>query len=183
MELKRGIRVEAGKVRGTIFGGPFRQYVPGTRRLIGVKMAAEIDHPHDVSVPTEDFSVPDPDDLTQGIMDAFTALSEGSDVYVGCMGGVGRTGLFMSVLFRAVCEYNDTSIAPVPYVRKHYNAHAVETTHQRQYVTTFNVQPLVEYLMKLNEPTVVIREVEVKVVEYRERGVFGSIAHFWGLVK
>ena len=150
MELNKGIAVEAGRVVGTVFGGPYVKYRKGTRRLIGIKMAAEINHPHEVSVPTEDFSVPNPTDLSNGIKAAFDAMANGKDVYVGCMGGVGRTGLFMSVLVKAVNEYKGLTGDPIMHVRKHYNMHAVETQGQRNYVTTFDVTPLIKHLKDLN---------------------------------
>lgn len=156
MELRSGIPVSAGCVQGFVFGGPFKKYVPGTRRLIGVKMAAEISHPHEVSIPTHDFSVPDAEDLTEGIIESLTCIKEGNDVYVGCMGGIGRTGLFMGVLSKALAEYNgEEEFDPVTYVRANYKGHAIETQEQMAFVRGFDVGPIVLHLIRLNEPQVV----------------------------
>src|SRR3546814_6948484 len=50
------------------------------------------------SVPTRDFSVPDKAELRDGLFDTFEMMVSGhaEDMYVGCMGGTGRTGLFMA---------------------------------------------------------------------------------------
>lgn len=170
MELSKGIVVKAGKVHGTVFGGPFKRYEPKTRRLVGIKMAVEIDHPHDVSVPTVDFSVPDPGDLTKGIKAAFDSMADGNDIYVGCMGGIGRTGLFMAVMVRALGSYEKNEVDPVTYVRKYYNAHAVETPEQKEYVETFDIKPLVQHLKKLN--------VRQKTV-YRTLSVWESLVRYF----
>lgn len=156
MELNKGFSLEAGKIHGTIFGGPFRKFDPTERRLVGVKMAKEIDHPHDISIPTEDYSVPCPKDLLEGILEAIDSMNDGNDIYVGCMGGIGRTGLFMAVIYRAFAEYNGGNHLPgIQFVRKHYNPHAVETAEQMRYVSLFDVSPIVRHLTTLNSPAVV----------------------------
>lgn len=152
MDLKYGIRVDVkGQLpfRARVFGGPFVNFDVEERRLVGVKMAAEIDHPHNISIPTQDFSVPEPDIMLEGMIKAIRAMREGNDLYVGCMGGVGRTGLFMAILVKACLvnagEYGDP-IAPILHVRSYYNPHAVETVGQREYVQNFDVTPLLRYI-------------------------------------
>lgn len=173
MELSKGIPVRFGNVVGFVYGGPFRKYVPGTRRLVGVKMAAEINHPHEISIPTEDFSVPDVKDMQIGMQQAITALISGNDIYAGCMGGIGRTGLFMGCMAKLVRDYNRHSKGvpvpsdPVVYVRTHYMGHAIETEEQQDYVRTFDTAPLITYLDFMLAPTEVPVEVPVEVVVER----------------
>ena len=53
---------------------------------------------------------------------------------MGCMGGIGRTGLMLSLLAKAFGVED-----PVAYVRKHYYSHAVETKEQRQFIADFAI--------------------------------------------
>lgn len=174
--------VQFGPIKATVFGGPFRDYVPGQRRLVSVKMAEEINHPHDISVPTEDFSVPSMKDMHDGIAKALQAILDGNDLYVGCMGGTGRTGLFMACLAKVMDAFNGqelnmaetrkfhTEIPAVAYVRKHYKPHAVETAEQMRYVLNFDTSVHVRELADklVPAPREVIREVE-KVVEVEKK--------------
>lgn len=179
MNLSRGILVSVGPLKGHIFGGPFRKYEPGTRRLIGIKMAVEIDHPHDFAVDTEDFSVPEVSDMQDGLIAALASLAEGSDVYVGCMGGIGRTGLFMGCMVKFMQDYAAKTGGPIPCidpvanVRSQYNPHAIETREQQDYVRTFDTAPVISYFETLTAPVVVV---ETKV-EYLTP--FEAIARWW----
>lgn len=125
-----------------IIGGPFDAYRPGENGDFGVCVRAER-VPRamaDLVVPIIDFSVPDPSlrDLVENTVErAIVAAMEGKRVYVGCMGGWGRTGLFLALLAKA-CGKED----PVGYVRKHYTPHAVETYDQVRYVAAFDVSRL-----------------------------------------
>lgn len=112
----------------TVSGGPSieaRNYPS----MVFVKMAAELNYPCDVSIPTRDFCVPDADDLNKGLVTAVDAILSGAPLYVGCMAGRGRTGLFLAVLARAFGVEN-----PVEYVRENYYPHAVETVDQYAFV-------------------------------------------------
>lgn len=172
MELLKGIPVRFGDLVGFVYGGPFRKYQQGTRRLVGVKMAAEIDHPHEINIPTEDFCVPDVQAMQGGMAQAIIALHCGNDIYAGCMGGIGRTGLFMGCMAKLMNDYakNDSQKSvpcdPVKYVRSNYMGHAIETQEQQDYVRTFDTRPLIALLDGLLEPEVI----EVPVVE--EKVVF-----------
>lgn len=155
MKLVLGMPVKFGPLKGMIYGGPFKEYVPGTRRLVGVKMAAEINHPHDISIPTEDFSIPDECDMKVGINLALKALVEGNDIYAGCMGGIGRTGLFMGCMAKLMADWHlmtgehwlDPDLFdPVKYVRHYYKAHAIETQEQQAFVRGFDTAPGLAYL-------------------------------------
>lgn len=143
MVLGAGMPVKFGSVHATVFGGPFKEYIPKQRRLIGVKMAAEIDHPHEVSIPTHDFSIPREADMLAGLTWAVEAIFDGNDIYAGCMGGVGRTGLFMGCMAKLMIDTGDLLESdPVMYVRKHYKAHAIETEEQKEFVRNFDTRAL-----------------------------------------
>jgi hypothetical protein len=132
-----------------VFGGPFRK-IP--EYMFGVKMAVEISQHCDVNVPTRDFDVPKISDLQKGIVQALMAVMNGEQVYVGCMGGIGRTGLFLAALAKVQIEYRRAKHRkgrgddPVLYVRQHFIPHAVETQQQKDYIDNFDVSDIVEWL-------------------------------------
>ena len=115
----------------TVAGGPYMAKPAG---YIGVKMAKEINAPCEVSIPTADFNVPDPKLMARGLDEAVNRILLGQPLYVGCMGGIGRTGLFLAILAKAFGVKD-----PVRYVRANYIPHAVETTQQMRYVFDFQV--------------------------------------------
>lgn len=117
----------------TVFGGP---YVEVPEDMFGVKMAAEIRHPHDVSIPTRDFSTPPVEALDSGLLKVLDAMGRGEPVYVGCMAGRGRTGLFLAVLSKVFGIPH-----PVKYVRENYYRHAVETDGQYSFVERYEPSP------------------------------------------
>lgn len=172
MKLDKGIPVEVGPIKGKVFGGRFKLYEQGTRRLVGVKMAAEIDHPCEISIPTEDFSIPEEEAMVTGIILALSAMKDGHDVYAGCMGGIGRTGLFMGVMAKVMFDYEARQIHsnlqpvadPVMFVRKHYIPHAIETQEQQDYVRTFDTTEILDWIEQATAPKVIEKEV-VKTVE------------------
>jgi protein-tyrosine phosphatase len=65
---------------------------------------------------------------------ATQALAEGCDVYCGCAGGIGRTGIFLAVLAAA---YRPTEKDPITFVRNKYDSHAIETVSQEAWVYDF----------------------------------------------
>jgi hypothetical protein len=133
----------------TVYGGPYKQ-VP--EFFWGVKMAEEINHPHMVAVDTRDFSVPKESDLKKGIVRALMAMINEEDVYAGCMGGIGRTGIFLAALAKVQIEYRKSKHRagrgddPVLYVRKHFIPHAVETKQQEEFIANLDVSDIVEWL-------------------------------------
>lgn len=125
----------------TLAGGPF---VLRTADHFGVCLL-EREHPgSDVWLPIDDFSVPRSTAATTDALKAtLTALLEGQKVWVGCMGGFGRTGLFLALLARAAgCE------TPIAHVRETYCKRAVETREQEQYVELFPLDGLDWWLLK-----------------------------------
>lgn len=132
-----------------VTGGPFMD-CPKTMK--GVKMAKEIRQKCAVDIPTEDFSTPDPKVLEKGLVQAVDLILAGEPLYVGCMGGKGRTGLFMAVLVKAFGVKK-----PVEYVRAHYYAHAVETRDQYRFVEDFPISLRVRRNIRLARWTAWLR--------------------------
>ena len=127
----------------TITGGPYNCY-PGRDKAFGVCVRAEnTDHVHkDAWLPIVDFKVPtNPETVLKVLKQALGAALEGRPVYVGCMGGWGRTGLFLALLAKAAGIEN-----PIEYVRSHYTPHAVETAAQERYVEEFDVSSIKVWL-------------------------------------
>ena len=124
-----------------VTGGPFVNCPPS---MVGVKMAKEIRRACVVDIPTDDYSTPDPLVLERGLGKAVEYLLAGKPVYVGCMGGKGRTGLFLAVLAKAFGIKD-----PVEYIRANYYAHAVETTEQYDFVTDFPISLAIRRRIRL----------------------------------
>ena len=112
-----------------VWGGPFPECPPD---MVGVKMAKEIRKPCSIDIPTPDFSVPSKEILDAGLAETVDAILKRRPVYVGCMAGRGRTGLFLAILAKTFGIEN-----PVEYVRQHYFPHAVETDGQYKFVTSY----------------------------------------------
>ncbi|MGZ7140838.1 phosphatase domain-containing putative toxin, partial [Streptococcus pyogenes] len=74
--------------------------------------AAEINAACSVDIPTRDFSIPNTTLMTDGLRQALALVLSGQPVYAGCMGGIGRTGLFLAILAKAWGIDN-----PVQFVR------------------------------------------------------------------
>jgi len=118
-----------------VFGGP---YMARPSDKFGVKMAEEINLPFDVSVPTEDYSVPNVEQLRRGLIKTMVAMHKGEAIYVGCLGGIGRTGLFIACLVKVMYPH----LEPVQFTRLEYLSHAVETKQQMDYVEKLNVDDI-----------------------------------------
>lgn len=87
----------------------------------------------DMYVPVRDFSVPSSPSLFE---DAFEELfQDGRTVYVGCWGGIGRTGLFMACLLKYLGHAD-----PLGEVREKHHPHAVETEGQLDFLEKFPVR-------------------------------------------
>ncbi|MDH5184906.1 MAG: protein-tyrosine phosphatase family protein [Gammaproteobacteria bacterium] len=123
-----------------IYGGP---YPNKPSDIFGVKMAVEIDLPCDVDIPTMDFSTPNVDVMRAGVIKAIDHLLLHRELYVGCMGGIGRTGLFMACLIKEmsrrglVAGGTEDTDDIVFWIRESYNPYAVETKQQYDYITDF----------------------------------------------
>lgn len=121
----------------TIHGGPFRRYKASMGpNTFGVNLKAEEPgQGEQMYLPIQDYSVPEDIAKTTATVHALLdAMMHGMDVYVGCMGGWGRTGLILSLVAKALGEPD-----PVAYVRANYTPHAVETAGQKAFVAEFDV--------------------------------------------
>lgn len=58
-------------------------------------------------------------------------LHDGKNIHVGCIGGHGRTGLFLAAL---VSLHEDVTDDPIGYVRKHHCKKAVESKSQMKFL-------------------------------------------------
>lgn len=134
IKLNLGIKGALKSVE--IIGGPFDQF-PGRNKAFGVAVRAEriSAGQADVHLPIRDFDVPRSADTVElALLAAFRAALLNRPVWVGCMGGWGRTGLFLALMAKvAGCA------EPVDFVRKEYTPRAVETREQLAYVQAFDV--------------------------------------------
>ena len=122
----------------TVVGGPYGACPEGVFGVCLLEAGPRADQSCAVHLPIEDFSVPaDAARVTRALEQTLGQLVRGRKVYVGCAGGWGRTGLFLSLLAKVAGEAE-----PVAYVRRHYSPRAVETEQQRAYVEQFPVQAL-----------------------------------------
>lgn len=140
-----GVRTPWGIV--PLAGGPYLDK-PDDPNYFGIKVAAEIDRPYSVKIDIEDFQIPaSPGEVELALLSALAAARMGSIPYVGCMGGMGRTGTILGIMVKALTRAARPRILgvplgrvpdPVDYVREHYNPHACETGAQQQYVRGFD---------------------------------------------
>lgn len=93
------------------------------------------------------FAIPDmgvpakPDEFKKLVAWVRRQLEEGKKVHVGCIGGHGRTGTFLSALVSTFGEAD-----AITYVRKHYCKKAVESTEQVKFLGEhFGVLPAQGY--------------------------------------
>ena len=128
-----------------VIGGPFDNFRPGVNADFGVCVRAEqAPTTADAHLPIRDFQVPAPGqkgEVDATLKKAFEQLLFGKRVWVGCMGGWGRTGLFLALMAK-VAGVED----PVGYVRANYTTKAVETLEQLNYVKAFDVRELQQWL-------------------------------------
>ena len=135
------------RARTTLTGGPYRacpETMSGVCLLeAGPKTEGMARGPAcAVHLPIEDFNVPDdPAAVTLALQQTLRLILAGETVYVGCAGGWGRTGLFLSLLAKVAGEPD-----PVGHVRRHYAARAVETARQQQFIDRFDPAPLQRWL-------------------------------------
>jgi protein-tyrosine phosphatase len=83
----------------------------------------------------EDFGLPRDSDAAAGqIEDAFARAKSGSHVEIGCAGGLGRTGTALACMAVLAGVPPEGAVA---WVRGNYDARAVETDEQQEWVLWF----------------------------------------------
>lgn len=137
-----------------VSGGPYRN-CPNTMKGICLLETPVNTDTMAVWSPIADFSTPSRP-MQHDVLTALLISITTGNVYVGCMGGRGRTGLFMALMTKTAMaytskqpesplEYRETP-DPVDYVRKHYLSEAVETREQAMFVDAFNPRGLLPAL-------------------------------------
>lgn len=125
-----------------LHGGPFAKFPKFDPAAWGICLREDRPTNCDFWLPIHDFSVPEDDEqVVMAVKEIITAALSGKDVYAGCMGGWGRTGLFLAIVAKALGVEK-----PVEFIREHYTSRAVETKEQYQYVMNFDVSAIRAWL-------------------------------------
>lgn len=134
--MPRLIRLPYGDKDLLFVFGPYRERFPGT---YGVKLAENHQVPNacDYHFPIQDFGVPKAADFQVLLAKLILLADDGHVVYVGCMGGIGRTGMVLAGLARVLRKQGGD--AAIAWTRRNYLGHAVETRAQEQLVRDFDV--------------------------------------------
>lgn len=74
--------------------------------------------------------------VEEAIVESYRAALNGRDVYVHCLGGIGRTGLFLACMAKVAGVEH-----PVVFTRITYHPHACETEEQEKWVAEFPIEP------------------------------------------
>lgn len=83
----------------------------------------------------EDFGLPrEPEAAAGQIEDAFDRAKSGCRVEIGCAGGLGRTGTVLACMAVLAGVPAERAVA---WVRRNYDARAVETVEQEEWVLSF----------------------------------------------
>lgn len=149
----------------TVMGGPYRDR---PHEIRGVKLAQEIESTADVVLDIPDFGVPTNHQVDKALYQALKILCEDGVIYLGCMGGIGRTGMFMAILIKTIGimnlerdrktwwgriknffnQYPSTLengymiYEPVDYVRDNYIPNAVETEEQYSFASDYDPEKM-----------------------------------------
>jgi protein-tyrosine phosphatase len=83
---------------------------------------------------TQDFGVPEPDELRQITDEALRRVRSGENIAVHCLKGVGRTGMLLACMAKRVFAFPGEQA--IEWVRR-YVPGAVETNAQREMVKEF----------------------------------------------
>lgn len=158
-----------------VVGGPFRKAPNDAAGFVRVKLAQEIQAGCEIDLPIRDFSTPKVEPTVAAVKQTLDALAQNRLVYVGCMGGFGRTGLFLACLAKA-CGIAD----PVAAVRAQYTPHAVETPEQKRFVEDFPVDWMGDWIARRQKPLAPALP-EDEMVHHWTRGLW-DLAKIWHAV-
>lgn len=153
------IEIELNGRKVTVMGGPYREKPEGIK---GVKLAPEINAACDVSIDIPDYSVPGVLYVHHAMKDMFTILNQDGKIYLGCFGGIGRTGMIMACLIKTIGMANLQAEEktwlykikkffggvpsnhlwminyPIQFIRDEYLSTAVETPEQEAFVKAYD---------------------------------------------
>ena len=115
-----------------------------------VNLTKEYSHlVNDLSIPLPDYSVPQDiasfDDSVKQILEQI--VYQQKQVVFGCLGGSGRTGLLLGVLYKIFGSADDENV--VEKVRENLVKSALETQEQETFVLDYNPVPCQNYLKKI----------------------------------
>ena len=141
-----------GTIQAKLVGGPYANKPAG---YYGIKMAEEINRDCVISIPTRDYCVPETGRLIAGLYCGITLAQQQVPIWVGCMGGIGRTGLYFAALAKVMAKYQQltkhkVTIEPITFTRQHYLPHAVETAEQKNWVYHLNIDAVAEWAVAIS---------------------------------
>lgn len=143
----------------TIKGGPYADKQP---HQFGVNLLEKPTYVSNVWFPIKDFSIPTVDPSST-ILKIIMAGLAGNEVYVGCLGGSGRTGTMLALVTKTVHEYNKVKFkggitpSPIQWVRRYYKSSAVETREQERYIDSYKPHklfPAITEILKVVNPNI-----------------------------
>ena len=134
-----------------ISAGPYMDFPYEDKAYFGIKCAAEINMQYMYALDIKDFGLPDQVEAERAAFLAIAAMRVGMIPYIGCMGGLGRTGTLLGILAKTALTATSArfyglrlpwSIGgdPVDWVRKFYRPQAIETRDQEDFVRAFDVK-------------------------------------------
>lgn len=151
-----GFKLNYNGINTVIVGGSFNH--SNNSALNGyykVKMAEEISKSCDLAIDTPDFQTPNRYMLLNSIPQILHAIAMGQNIYIGCMGGIGRTGFMMAIIAKIMGVNN-----PIAFTRANFKGHAIETEAQMLLIDSIEVEP---YRMML-DAYLALREVNPEPV-------------------
>lgn len=162
------IPLASGKV-GYVAAGPTRD-LPDTHKLI--RCAVEIPVPDNriaFDLGTKDFTPFDDALIRARLPGILRAVEGGARLYVGCMGGTGRTGTLLALMVAQHPSFSGQQA--IDYIRAVYRKGAVETAEQEEQVRDFGA-------LKFTRPDAFVEltdeEIE-NVFEGAEKAIFQSV--------
>lgn len=120
-----------------LFAGPFAQAPKNGMKNINLQAEPQMgDAPIHYRLPIKDFNIPEIRPTVFALAwIIFQTVALERFVYIGCMGGVGRTGMILAILIMVIT--NATGQQAVVHLRARYNPHSVETPEQLSFVKLF----------------------------------------------